>query len=120
MEYKKCPNGHYYKEEVCPQCGYGAQPVQEIVPEKPSNFLAQSILVTVLCFAPLGIPAIVYAAQVDPLWGKGDYERALFMRSRAKLWCKRSLITGIILWAVVITLYVIYFIALIGIIAADI
>lgn len=29
MDYKKCPNGHYYKGDVCPQCGYGQQPAAQ-------------------------------------------------------------------------------------------
>lgn len=41
-----------------PQPGGTATP-----PQKIPNYLAQSILVTVFCCLPLGIPAIVFSAR---------------------------------------------------------
>src|SRR5437762_2059610 len=44
-----------------PQPGSAAPPPAQPIP----NYLAQAILVTVFCCLPFGIPAIVFAAQVN-------------------------------------------------------
>jgi hypothetical protein len=65
------------------------------------NYLWQSIVVTVLCCWPLGIPAIVYAAKVDGLKARGDMRGAMDASANAKKWCIISLVA----WVVVIVLY---------------
>ena len=51
---------------------------------KPDNYLVWSILVTVMCCWPLGIPAIVNASKVDKLWTAGDYNGAQEASKKAK------------------------------------
>ena len=51
------------------------------------NYLWQSIVVTILCCWPLGIPAIVYAAKVDGLKARGDIAGAMAASASAKTWC---------------------------------
>lgn len=51
------------------------------------NYLWQSIVVTLFCCWPFGIPAIVYAAKVDTLRARGDIAGALAASSSAKTWC---------------------------------
>ena len=51
------------------------------------NYLWQSIVVTILCCWPLGIPAIVYATKVDKLRNCGDLEGAISASNTAKMWC---------------------------------
>ncbi len=51
------------------------------------NYLVWSILVTVLCCIPLGIPAIVYSAQVDTRLRLGDYQGAVDASQKAKTFC---------------------------------
>lgn len=51
------------------------------------NYLVQAILVTVFCCVPFGIPAIVFAAQVNSKLEGGDYAGAVEASKRAKLWC---------------------------------
>ena len=51
------------------------------------NYLWQSIVVTILCCWPFGIPAIVYAAKVDGLKAKGDIAGAMAASASAKTWC---------------------------------
>jgi len=46
----------------------GAGPVAEQIP----NYLIQSILVTLCCCLPLGIVAIIFAAQVNQKLAAGD------------------------------------------------
>jgi hypothetical protein len=65
------------------------------------NYLWQSIVVTIFCCWPFGIPAIVYAAKVDGLKARGDIAGAMAASASAKTWCMVSagVIVGIVvLW----------------------
>ena len=63
------------------------------VPQAPGaapqvkNYLWQSIVVTILCCLPFGIPAIVFAAQVNNKLATGDVAGAMQSSSKAKFWC---------------------------------
>ena len=59
------------------------------------NYLWQSIVVTIFCCWPFGIPAIVYAAKVDGLKARGDIAGAMAASASAKTWCTVS--AGIVL-----------------------
>jgi hypothetical protein len=82
---------------VCGQCGTPLRPVATpaaAVPPgaKVENYLVPAILVTVCCCLPLGIPAIVYAAQVNTKLQAGDLAGAQASSRNARMWC---LIAGI-------------------------
>jgi hypothetical protein len=62
--------------------------------------LWQSIVVTIFCCWPFGIPAIVNAAKVDGLKARGDYHGAMDAAASAKKWCMIS----VGLWAVFIVI----------------
>ena len=67
----------------------GAQPPATgqggYAPPKPNNWLIPAILTTVLCGClPLGIIAIVFAAQVDGKYSSGDYAGAEAAAGKAK------------------------------------
>ena len=65
-----------------------SSPVSSIPPgTKIPNYLVQAILVTLCCCLPLGIPAIVYAAQVNSKQAVGDIAGAEDSSSKAKMWC---------------------------------
>lgn len=51
------------------------------------NYLVQSILVTLFCCLPLGIVAIVFAAQVNSKLALGDVYGAQEASEKAKMWC---------------------------------
>jgi len=51
------------------------------------NYLVQAILVTIFCCLPFGIPAIVYAAQVNGKLQAGDVAGARQAAASAKTWC---------------------------------
>jgi len=51
------------------------------------NYLVFAILTTVLCCLPAGIPAIVYAAQVNGKLAAGDVAGAQLASKNAKMWC---------------------------------
>ncbi|MCK4564001.1 MAG: CD225/dispanin family protein [Verrucomicrobia bacterium] len=75
---------------------------QENIP----NYLWQSIVVTLLCCLPLGIPAIVFAAKVNGLVTAGQIEEAKAASSKAKMWCWLSFGIGIV---VIITQVILQF-----------
>lgn len=65
------------------------------------NYLWQSIVVTIFCCWPFGIPAIVFAAKVDGLKTRGDIAGAQAASKSAKTWCGVSVGVGVgvfILW----------------------
>jgi hypothetical protein len=67
---------------ACSNCGLAL--VQ--FPERIPNYLVQAILVTVCCCVPFGIPAIVFAAQVNSKLAAGDLAGALDSSRKAKMW----------------------------------
>ncbi|MCF7675936.1 MAG: CD225/dispanin family protein [Akkermansiaceae bacterium] len=67
-----------------PPTAGGAMPYSgEVIP----NYLWQSIVVTILCCWPFGIPAIIYAAKVEGLKSRGDIAGARAASASAKTWC---------------------------------
>ena len=74
--------------------------------ERIPNYLVQSILVTILCCWPFGIPAIVYAAKVDGLVARGDIAGAMEASKKAKTWAWVSFGSGMV--------FVVLYVALIG------
>jgi hypothetical protein len=62
------------------------------------NYLAQSIIVTLLCCMPAGIPAIVFAAQSMSKAGTGDIAGALDSAGKAKTWCWVAFGLGAAVW----------------------
>jgi hypothetical protein len=91
---------------VCAQCGRNLQAVSPAVPLPATgvvlppgttvqNYLVFAILTTVFCCLPAGIPAIVYAAQVNSKLQVGDLAGAQIASKNAKLWCLISLGLGL-------------------------
>ena len=69
----------------CPGCGNPlAQQYQQ--PVQVTNWFVPSILVTIFCCLPVGIPAIVYAAKANGLAARGNYEAAQRAANCAKIW----------------------------------
>jgi hypothetical protein len=76
----------------CVNCGNDLQHLEQI---EISNYLVQAILVTIFCCLPFGIPAIVFAAQVNGKLEAGDYDGAIKKSKQAKRWCWVSFWVGI-------------------------
>jgi len=68
--------------EILQQVGGGSNAPPQIIP----NYLTQSILVTLFCCIPFGIPAIVYSAQVNAKIQAGDIQGAMEASRNAKMW----------------------------------
>ncbi len=71
---------------------------------KPPNYLVWAILTTLFCCLPFGVVSIVYAAQVDGNYNRGDYAGALASSENAKKWARISAIVGV----VVVVLYFVF------------
>ena len=87
----------------CVQCGevlQGAPPPPPFRPPPPHasvpSRLAEAIIVTICCCWPLGIPAIIYAAQVNAALARGDYEGARRSSATAMGWIWAAVVCGII------------------------
>ena len=66
----------------------GPRPVVPAGPTvKVPNHLVPAVLCTIFCCLPFGIPAIIYAAQVNGKLATGDLAGAQASSSKAKMWC---------------------------------
>jgi hypothetical protein len=72
------------------------EPYQDI-----QSHLAEAILVTIFCFLPFGIVAIVYASQVNSKIAEGNYRAAQIASSTAATWCWVSFGCGLG-WALIV------------------
>ena len=84
----------------CAQCHTPLRAVPSRVafgpPEVIPNYLVRAIVCTVFCCVPLGIPAIVYAAQVNNKVAQGDLAGARHASTNAKMWCWIAFAVGIV------------------------
>lgn len=74
------------------------------------NYLAPAILSTICCCLPVGIIAIIFAAQVDSKLTAGDRAGALEASNKAKLFTWMAVILGLlgsVLYAVLMVLAII-------------
>ena len=62
---------------------------------RPKNHLVGAILVTIFCCQIFGIVSIVFAAQVDSTYNRGDIEESYRLSNKAQTWFNVALITGL-------------------------
>ncbi|HEY1676222.1 MAG TPA: CD225/dispanin family protein [Candidatus Sulfotelmatobacter sp.] len=101
---------------ICIQCGRNLlpaavpMPVQGVVlplGQTVPNYLIFAILSTVFCCLPAGIPAIIFAAQVNGKLQAGDLAGALAASRNARTWCWVSFGIGlgsILIWLLLMAL----------------
>jgi hypothetical protein len=97
MYCQKCGTLNDDNAYQCRRCGellHGE--AGKTAPVKVPSYLAQSILVTLFCCIPLGIPAIVYSAQVNSKIQAGDIDGAMESSRKAKMWAWWSFGVGIL------------------------
>ncbi|MFI0260806.1 CD225/dispanin family protein [Streptomyces sp. NPDC017056] len=83
-----------------PQYRHGPSPyapAYQQYAKPPRSHLIPAILVTLFCFLPTGIAAIVYATQANAKTGSGDWAGAEQAAKKAKLWTFVSI--GVALFA---------------------
>jgi hypothetical protein len=108
----QCGASNADNSAVCVQCGRNLQAVVPpasiqtpgvVLPPGATiqNYLVFAILSTVLCCPATGIPAIIYAAQVNGKLQAGDLAGAKTASNNAKMWCWISFgigLAGTVLW----------------------
>lgn len=63
----------------------------------PKTWMAESILVTLLCCLPFGVIGIVNAAKVSSLYASGNYNEAIRASENAGKWTKIGFFAGLII-----------------------
>lgn len=71
-------------------------------PPMPKTWLAESIIVTLLCCLPLGIIAIIYSTQVESNYITGDYDMAQYKSNQAR----NMLLWGVGVGAALLIIYI--------------
>ncbi len=89
MNCTKCGAPNADNAVTCVQCGAALQPSAPAAAPAQNipNYLVQSILVTIFCCLPLGIAAIIFAAQVNGKVQAGDIPGAMESSRKAKMFC---------------------------------
>jgi hypothetical protein len=114
----QCGASNADNASVCVQCGRNLQaavpaaPIQTpgvVLPPGATiqNYLVFAILSTVLCCPATGIPAIIYAAQVNGKVLAGDLAGAKTASNNAKMWCWISFgvgLAGTVIWILLMVL----------------
>jgi ribosomal protein L40E len=94
----KCGTQNEANAVHCDRCGtllLRPQPSGISAGAEVPNYLVQAILATIFCCVPFGIPAIVFAAQVNGKLAAGDYAGAVETSKKAKRWCWISFWVGL-------------------------
>ncbi|MFJ2926386.1 CD225/dispanin family protein [Streptomyces massasporeus] len=79
------------------QSWQGSYPGQRMT---PPTYMVGAILVTLFCFFPTGIAAIVFSSQVSAKATAGDLAGAAEASRKARLWVIVSLAVGVLAWIV--------------------
>ncbi|MFI8889532.1 CD225/dispanin family protein [Streptomyces paradoxus] len=66
----------------------------------PPTYLVWAILVTLFCFFPTGIVAIVFSSQVSAKTNAGDIVGAAEASRKSRLWIIVSLAVGVLAWII--------------------
>jgi hypothetical protein len=82
-----------------PQGGWPGGP--PVAPQQ--TWMVPAVLVTLFCFLPTGIAAIVYASQVTSKQQVGDYAGASAAADKAKMWVIISAVLGVILGILIVS-----------------
>lgn len=108
MQCPKCGAENDNNAFRCVTCGEVLQKVQQAAPpfQPVPNYLVQAILVTLFCCLPLGIAAIVYAAQVNGKLAAGDQAGAIKASNTAKTLCWVSFGLGLVIGAIYLIVYI--------------
>ena len=88
-----------------PPPGQGAAtpyPITPVTNVRIPTYLVWAILVTLFCFLPTGIVAIVFASQVTSKLQAGDVAGATEASNKAKMWTIISAVAGVVLAIVLV------------------
>jgi hypothetical protein len=57
-----------------------------------------AVLTTLFCCLPFGVVSIVFAAQVDSKWNRGDIAGSLQASESAKKWAIAAAVSGVVIF----------------------
>ncbi|KUM95710.1 hypothetical protein AQI88_15695 [Streptomyces cellostaticus] len=66
--------------------------------------MVPAVLVTLFCFLPTGIAAIVFSSQVSSKSSVGDFAGAAKASQKARLYVVVSLLAGVLFWVIMIAI----------------
>ncbi len=75
----------------------------------PKTYLLESILTTIFCCWPLGIPSIIYASRVEKKFYAGDHRGAEEDSANARKWMIINLVACVALWIIYLAFFGIAF-----------
>ena len=81
-------------------------------PYPPSNAVPNYIVIAILsvfCFWPVAIPAIIFATQVNKKIAAGDLEGAQASSKKAKMYSFIAIGLGVLIWAISIIICIVFF-----------
>ena len=95
MNCPNCGTSNLDNASVCVNCG---RSLSAAAPSytPPPNYLWQSIVVTLCCCLPLGVVAIIFAAQVNSKWAQGDVAGAQEASRKAKMFVMIGAAVGLV------------------------
>mgnify|MGYP003579509060 CR=1 FL=1 len=83
-------------DTVCANCG---ERIRRLPPRpQVNNYLVQAVMTAFCCCMPIGVVAIIYAAQVNSKLHAGDVGGAQAASKNAKMWCWIALGSGAVVW----------------------
>jgi hypothetical protein len=110
MDCPQCSAKNPDGAQTCEQCGASLK----AAPSAPTgtgaylpNYLAPAILVTIFCCMPLGVVALVFAAQVNGRQIAGELERARQSSASARLWSWIAFGVGIAFWTIYLIVWIV-------------
>ncbi|WP_017540488.1 CD225/dispanin family protein [Nocardiopsis halophila] len=75
------------------------------------------LILSLLCFWPLGIPALIFGMKVNSLWNQGDQAGALEAHQKASKFRKLAFIIGGIIWGLTIVVNLLMLLGVFGLAA---
>lgn len=102
----RCLTGSADDATRCSQCGADLHPTEQTSAAEEirqpfragvrvPNYMVFAVLVTIFCFLPTGIVALVNASQVNSKLARGDIAGAKLASKNAQMWCLISLGIGL-------------------------
>ncbi|MBK9177221.1 MAG: CD225/dispanin family protein [Flavobacteriales bacterium] len=87
-------------------------------PQRPKDWLVESIIVTLLCCLPFGLIGIINASSVNSRYDAGDFDGAQRASSEAGKWTKIGFWCGLVPIVLVMLFYgSVIFLALMGLVS---
>ena len=87
---------------------WGNEATPPFAPREPvPNYLIPAVIVTLACCLPIGVVAVIYAAQVNNKLAMGDVAGAKAASSKAKMWSWIGFAVALIIPAIWLILLVV-------------